>query len=1047
MENNAMAARLASNACIKLENGEEHVLPSSCVKKFFYVSNNDSCEVCARYFGENAENIVIDGGGSKLVMHGRITPFVFSGCKNVTIKNFTVDYADLFYMQADVVGAESDVLRLDASCYKGKYRIEEGTLKVYGENFENRFDDGCIMQEFDRVTRAPAYNGATVLAQIGDMENPTIEGCLPISVFRISETERGFDLFKKDIGKFINEGRTLVMSAEPRNASALLALDCENIRIENVTVKHSPAMGFIFQMCDNVSLRGIKIKLDDDSEELCTALADAVHCINCGGKLELCDSVLENMMDDALNVHGSYLEVSQASGRSFSVKIGHEQQRGFIPFIAGDKLVLHKGKTARIKGEYTVERITLSSDGYSAELEIDAEAAEAGDVAENRERMPEVYVRGVRTGNNRPRGILVTTPKKALIEDCVFYNSAQGVFVNGETEYWHESGSLTDLTVRRNKFENCNYCYGEHAVEIRPQYDRTGGGKFHSGIKIYDNEFLTFTGGAIAVSDSENIEVKGNKIIVTDAYPARQKNLSVDIKRCENASVDIFNFDFEMLENEHWWGGAIRHAQFMPLDRDSVYEINLDEACTSNQINTLFLSDKGRSVYSEKAYAIKFNNGKVKVRGNAPIEFKTGGKNLKGAYLTVAGEHFADKKPIDSFLLTEPQYNSWIPFTYNQTQEKVLNYAESIIAAGLKPGLLIIDCGWMNYYGDWDFDSRKFPDPAAMVKKLHDMGFKVSVWAVPFVSADSEAYRKLRHGKKLLRRQDGKSHLAGWWDGYSAVLDFTCGEARDYFIAQIKRLSDKYGIDGLKLDAGDFNGYDKTCLAAGDSSVSEQVKAFSAVANAFGICELRSCFMHGGEPIIQRLHDKHHSWREWCGIKGLIPDMLAEGLAGYAYCCPDMAGGGDAGEFYSKIDSLDEELFVRWCQCIALMPSIQLSYPVWAEISPANANLCKKFIELRQRYKNYIEQLAAHAAKTGEPIMRSVCYEFGEMPVLKDEYLLGDKILVAPVLEKGQTERRLWLPKGKWRYEGDDKNILYDGGKTVTVFAPLETLPYFTRID
>lgn len=82
-------------------------------------------------------------------------------------------------------------------------------------------------------------------------------------------------------------------------------------------------------------------------------------------------------------------------------------------------------------------------------------------------------------------------------------------------------------------------------------------------------------------------------------------------------------------------------------------------------------------------------------------------------------------------------------------ESEIIRYAEAIVRRGYPPGILAIDDGWQEYIGGWRFHSTRFADPAGLVCRLHELGFKVLLWVVPYVSPDSEEYRDLnRRGAK-----------------------------------------------------------------------------------------------------------------------------------------------------------------------------------------------------------------------------------------------------------------------------------------------------------
>ena len=107
----------------------------------------------------------------------------------------------------------------------------------------------------------------------------------------------------------------------------------------------------------------------------------------------------------------------------------------------------------------------------------------------------------------------------------------------------------------------------------------------------------------------------------------------------------------------------------------------------------------------------------------------------------------------------------------NQNEKGVLEYAETYLQSMGKPGVFIIDDTWQRAFGDWEFNQERFPDPKRMIKTLHERGFKVVLWIVPYVHTDSNAYRILKD-KDVFIETDGKLLECTWWRGTGYALDF-----------------------------------------------------------------------------------------------------------------------------------------------------------------------------------------------------------------------------------------------------------------------------------
>jgi alpha-glucosidase len=142
---------------------------------------------------------------------------------------------------------------------------------------------------------------------------------------------------------------------------------------------------------------------------------------------------------------------------------------------------------------------------------------------------------------------------------------------------------------------------------------------------------------------------------------------------------------------------------------------------------------------------------------------------------------------------------------------------------------------------------------------------------------------------------------------------------------------------------------------------------------------------------------------------------------------------------------MDEELIVRSSQIHALMGMMQFSVAPWRVLSIENLSICKKMAILHQKMGTEIMALARECAVSGEPMVRNLEYEFPGKGYesIKDQFMLGNKIMVAPVVEKGQRSREVVFPEGKWK--GDDGDIVIGPAK-LTIEVPLERLAWYRKI-
>ncbi len=500
-------------------------------------------------------------------------------------------------------------------------------------------------------------------------------------------------------------------------------------------------------------------------------------------------------------------------------------------------------------------------------------------------------------------------------------------------------------------------------------------------------------------------------------------------------------YKIDLIKNEGFYGGAINDGISMPY-KDGNFSRDLREWHGGNQASSILVSNKGRYVYSNYPFNIKLENNCIIIESEHEVVISKNGSNLKSGYEGLARDFYKnDHKTPNLLMFEKPQYNTWIEMEWDCTETKVLKYAHEIISNGYPTGVLMIDDCWCKDYGVWDFDVEKFPNAKRMVDELHKLGFKVMLWICPFVSPDSKEFRELE-SKGLLVKKDDQSAISHWWNGYSGVLDLSKPEARDYFNNIADNLMNKYGVDGFKMDAGDPEYYHEGFKFADGKEKSFQAQYWAEMGERYEFNELRVAFNNNLKCVAHRLRDKNHS-RDNEGLNMLIPNALAMGICGYPYLCPDMIGGGMVPDFHREGFKFDEELFVRYAQVAALFPMMQFSRSPWKVLSVKNQDYCLNAVNLHLKYSDLIKSLAINASKTGEPILRYLSYNYSDVEYLdvNDQFLLGDDIMVAPQLKKGNN-RKVVVPNGVWV---DEQGKKYEKG-IYEIEVPLSRLPIFKRI-
>ena len=411
-----------------------------------------------------------------------------------------------------------------------------------------------------------------------------------------------------------------------------------------------------------------------------------------------------------------------------------------------------------------------------------------------------------------------------------------------------------------------------------------------------------------------------------------------------------------------------------------------------------------------------------------------------------------------------------------QTQEELLSIAREYKKRGLPISVIVVDFFHWPLQGDWKFDPTYWPDPDAMIAQLKEMGIELMVSIWPTVDKRNPRYREMLE-KGLLIRTDRGVRVAMEFQGSTVHYDATNPAARDYVWGIAKENYYDKGVRIFWLDEAepeytvyDFDNYRYYLgpnTKVGNSYPLFYAKTFFDGMQAQGqenIINLLRCAWAGSQKYgaLVWSGDIHSSF---ASFRNQFAAGLNMGIAGIPWWTTDIGGfhGGD------PTDPAFQELLARWFQYGAFCPVMRLHgdrYPqqpqqgttggatclsgapneVWC-FGEEDYEICKKYMFLRERLRPYIKEQMAAAHEKGTPVMRPLFYDFpGDSAAwaCEDAYLFGPSLLVAPVMEAGQRQRSVYLPAGaQWTHVWSGET--YEGGQTVTVAAPLEEIPVFTR--
>lgn len=554
--------------------------------------------------------------------------------------------------------------------------------------------------------------------------------------------------------------------------------------------------------------------------------------------------------------------------------------------------------------------------------------------------------------------------------------------------------------------------------------------------------------------DLLEIEVETSGIPVSMFFQFEASNINIEAKTNDFANNDKIGFRFVVEKSGHWYGANVTSAQYWPLEtakfsKDPFY-------ATSNQASPIWLTSNGAILFADTYNTMGFSMNTVR-QGTFEFHVKKTkgfnwkiivGENIREAYysmINIVGKP-GTIPPREYFVY--PIFNTWIEFLTKVNQNDIIGYVNQIKKNNFPVSVFDIDDKWTSRYGDMAFDSVKFPDPEKLMNDLRNAGLKVALWITPFIEKDAKNYQIALNNNYLIMDEAGaQPYIARWWNGYAAMVDLSNPKAHEWFLGMLKNLQVNYGVDGFKLDAGDAEFLNKPFKSYGNITANQYTDLFAELGNYFEINELRVSWLTQNDGLVQRLRDKAPTWSINDGIGSLVPHAMCQSLIGYSFLCPDMIGGGLDGGFKDKnFKGMDMEMFVRWTQASALMPMMQFSYAPW-KLDEKSVAICRKYADLHTAFGNYIYDLALRTKIDGTPIVRPLFFDFPEdlqTYIISNQFMLGDRIMVAPVLEKGKVERNIYLPGGTWSDFWSGK--LYNGGQTINYQAPIDILPVLIRI-
>lgn len=512
---------------IVFEKGTYIFSPDFATEKYVYVSNNDEGLKRFAFDLSGMKDLEIDGQGSSFIFDGFLCPFLLEGSKNITFKNFSIDFKRTFHSEGKIVAAYQDSLDISFSP-DYPYQINHNKLLFTGTEVIGRDNGGepkkvmypfWHLLEFDATKNEPDQDGGDYL----NVQNMNVKELSP-GIVRIK--------FPRLRGKV---GNILVFNATDRLCSAFTITESENVNFNDVTIYHAGGIGILGQRSKNIFLDNVKVIAKPG--RMISTTADATHFVNCEGKITLQNSVFESMMDDATNIHGIYVKITDIiSPKEVMVKLIHYQQFGFDFLKLGLQIELANAQSLNAYGNMVVKTAQRINKEYT-KLTFDTpifKDVKVGDVISSSKAYPEVLMKNCRVLKNRARGILLGSRGKTIIEDNYFHTHCPAINLEGDGRFWFEQAGVRDLTIRNNMFDNCNYSFMLGLGVITASSGIEEGSKaisrYNKNILIEGNTFKLYNPNILKMYSIDNLIYKNNKVVESKEYSVPDRFKHIELK-------------------------------------------------------------------------------------------------------------------------------------------------------------------------------------------------------------------------------------------------------------------------------------------------------------------------------------------------------------------------------------------------------------------------------------------------------------------------------------------------------------------------------------
>jgi alpha-D-xyloside xylohydrolase len=539
---------------------------------------------------------------------------------------------------------------------------------------------------------------------------------------------------------------------------------------------------------------------------------------------------------------------------------------------------------------------------------------------------------------------------------------------------------------------------------------------------------------------------------ITDAWPWFFRDMFPLGFIQDSSGLTQTFFTATIRHDEHFYGFG---EKFGTLDKRG-QAINLWHAnATGNTWPTsyknvpFFLSSRGYGLFVNSAYPIKYHMGDLS-HTHYSVHLQDGLMDFFFIYGPTMKEILPRYTDITGKPALPPlwSFGLWMSRMSYREQTEVETVAAQLREKDVPCDVIHIDTDWFKtpWVNDLSFSQERFPDPRAMIARLREQGYHLTLWQLPYIATQSAFFDEGVENGYFAKRDDGTPWMIDGFFGQAAVIDYSNPDAVKWIKSKFDTLFEM-GVAAIKTDFGEGAPHEAHYAHVSglemhnlypllyNRAVWEKTKE----ATGEGIVWGRSVYagsqrypMHwGGDPAAL-----------WGDLGNLWHGGLGLGLCGFPFWSVDIGGFGG---------TPTPELYIRWAEAGLFVTHPRAHGPIhrepWAFGEQA-LDIFRRYAKLRYRLMHYVWSSANTCVLNSTPVMRPLVLDWQDDPTvagIDDQFMFGEWLMVAPIVDEGQ-QRKVYLPQGVW-YDFWTKARIdcTDGGKWLSVDAPLDMLPLYVR--